>query len=69
MVEGPWSYRVLSIVLVSPMYAITLFVIGTLAGRHNFFAKMSFKILNRFLPNKVLDKMRCDAAINKILNK
>ena len=50
MRDGPWSYRVLSVVLVSPIYASFLVTFGTLAGRHIFFAAMARKIFGRFLP-------------------
>ena len=43
MRDGPWSYRVLSVVLVSPIYASFLVTFGTLAGRHIFFASMARK--------------------------
>jgi hypothetical protein len=48
------------------MYAITLFTLGTLAGRHAFFGKMSFKILGRFFPKKLLEKVVCEPARTKI---
>ena len=37
--EGPNSYRILSILLVFPVYATLLMFIGTAAGRHAFFLK------------------------------
>jgi hypothetical protein len=52
--EGPNSYRITSILLVSPIYACMLFVIGTVSGRHVFFAGMSQKILGRFFPKSLL---------------
>lgn len=64
--EGPNSYRVISIVCVSPVYAIILGVAGTLAGRHPFFSKMSYKILNRFIPKLLLEKMLCNPAKLKL---
>ena len=45
--EGPWSYRVGTVVLVSPIYALILLTVGTLAGRHRFFANLSGKIWRR----------------------
>ena len=39
--DGPWSYRIASILAVSPIYATMLVTFGTLAGRHRFFAAMS----------------------------
>ena len=59
LVEGPNSYRVLSIALISPAYACMLMVLGTLAGRHTFFAGMSRKLLGRFLPSSALNRVSC----------
>ena len=42
--EGPWSYRIGSFVLVSPVYTLILLTVGSLAGRHNFFAAMARKM-------------------------
>lgn len=62
LIEGPNSYRVVSLLCLSPIYAVMLGTIGTLAGRHPFFAKMSTKILGRFLPKKALEKITCEYA-------
>lgn len=51
MKDGPWSYRVLSLVCVSPVYACVLVTVGTAAGRHTFFANMANKIFGRFVPS------------------
>ena len=68
MMDGPWSYRILSVLILSPIYATILITLGTLSGRHNFFASMGYKILKRFLPSSMASKMRptvCkDAASN-----
>ena len=63
--EGPNSYRVLSIVLVSPIYACVLVTIGTLSGRHSYFANMARKIIGRFMPSSVLRKFTCPPAQQK----
>ena len=55
--EGPWSYRISSILAVSPIYASMLVTFGTIAGRHRFFAGMAHKIFGRFLPKFVLTKI------------
>ena len=60
MTEGPNSYRVLSVLLISPAYACMLMALGTLAGRHAFFASMSRKLLGRFFPASVLNKVSCE---------
>ena len=59
MKEGPWSYRIGSILLVSPAYACILLTLGTLAGRHAYFAGMAQKMLQRFVPRKVGSKIAC----------
>jgi len=69
LVEGPNSYRVLSIVLISPAYACLLMVVGTLAGRHTFFANMSRKILGRFFPTSALNKVTCTPGLQALLKK
>jgi hypothetical protein len=50
MMEGPNTYRVASILIVSPIYACTLVAVGTLVGRHRFFGSMSSRLLGRFNP-------------------
>lgn len=50
MYEGPNSYRVASILVVSPLYSCLLVTLGTLCGRHRFFGAMSSRILSRFNP-------------------
>jgi len=62
MREGPWSYRIGSLVLVSPIYATVLIFTGTVAGRHMYFAMMGRKILGRFLPRKLGQKIGCEPA-------
>ena len=36
-----------------------LMTVGTLAGRHRYFAQMSAKIFKRFLPGRVKPKLKC----------
>jgi hypothetical protein len=63
MVDGPWSYRIISLVAVSPIYAVFLLTFGTLSGRHTFFAMMATKIYGRFLPAAVTRRLACPPAI------
>jgi len=62
MKEGPWSYRIGSFIVVSPIYACILLGVGTLAGRHAFAAKMFHKIMGRFLPASVNETLTCAPA-------
>ena len=63
--EGPWSYRVLSVGLVSPIYAGLLVTFGTLAGRHAFFAPMGSRILRRFVPKAAIARARTALGFTK----
>lgn len=65
MMDGPNSYRIMSVLMVSPVYSCMLITIGTLSGRHTFFAKMATKIFGRFAPNKIMEKIMCEAAKKK----
>jgi hypothetical protein len=60
--DGPNSYRLMSLLCISPVFAVMLGVLGTVGGRHPFFAKMSFKLLGRFFPKTVLHKALCKPA-------
>lgn len=62
--ESPLQYILSTILITSPIYSIIVFSIGTLAGRHIFFANMATKVISRFLPNQVKQKIICPVAIN-----
>eukprot|EP00746_Dinoflagellata_sp_MGD_P070946 gnl/MRDRNA2_/MRDRNA2_28969_c0_seq1.p1 gnl/MRDRNA2_/MRDRNA2_28969_c0~~gnl/MRDRNA2_/MRDRNA2_28969_c0_seq1.p1 ORF type:complete len:170 (+),score=25.84 gnl/MRDRNA2_/MRDRNA2_28969_c0_seq1:79-588(+) len=65
MKDGPWSYRIGSLLMVSPVYACVLITVGTLSGRHTYFAKMGGKILGRFVPSSFKPKIQCSPAKKK----
>ena len=48
MIEGPWSYRAISFLTVTPIYCCVLMTLGTISGRHNFFASQTVRMLSRF---------------------
>ena len=55
--DGPWSYRISSLVVMSPIYSILLVLVGTVFGRHAYFRHFSVKMLSRFgIPPEMLDK-------------
>ena len=35
--DGPWSYRICSLVIMTPLYSILLVCVGTIFGRHAYF--------------------------------
>lgn len=54
--DGPWSYRICSIVVMTPIYATLLVVVGTVFGRHHYFRHFSVKMWSRFgIPPEMLD--------------
>ena len=56
MKEGPWAYRIASIVVMFPIYPILLLTFGTVAGRHVYFRHFAVKMLSRFgIPKGRLD--------------
>ena len=58
--EGPWSYRIASLFVVSPAYSVLLVTFGTLAGRHAYFGKFSSRILSRFgPPGRSIERALC----------
>ena len=65
MRDGPWSYRLTSLLAVSPIYATLLVSFGTIAGRNRFFAAMANKIFGRFIPKFVLN--RASAFFNSLV--
>ena len=55
--DGPWSYRICSLVIISPIYAALLVAVGTIFGRHAYFRHFSVKIFSRFgIPPELMDK-------------
>lgn len=55
--DGPWSYRICSLVIMSPIYSVLLVMVGTTFGRHAYFRHFSVKMLSRFgIPPEALDK-------------
>jgi len=56
MKEGPWAYRIGTIVVMFPVYPILLLTFGTVAGRHAYFRHFAVKMLSRFgIPKGRLD--------------
>ena len=56
MKDGPWSYRIASLVIMTPLYSILLVGVGTVFGRHFYFKHFSVKMLSRFgIPPEMMD--------------
>mmetsp|Transcript_9808 Transcript_9808/g.22095 ORF Transcript_9808/g.22095 Transcript_9808/m.22095 type:complete len:224 (-) Transcript_9808:284-955(-) len=57
MKDGPWSYRICSLVIMTPMYSALLVIVGTVFGRHAYFRHFSVKMFSRFgVPPELMDK-------------
>lgn len=55
--DGPWSFRICSLVVMTPIYATLLLVVGTAFGRHAYFRHFSVKMWTRFgIPPELIDK-------------
>lgn len=46
--DGPWSYRICSIVIMTPLYSAMLVFVGTVFGRHHYFRHFAVKMFSRF---------------------
>jgi len=63
--DGPWSYRICSLVIMTPLYASLLVVVGTIFGRHAYFRHFSVKMFSRFgIPPELVDKNFHETAKN-----
>jgi len=55
--DGPWSYRISSLVIMTPIYSMLLVAVGTIFGRHAYFRHFAVKMISRFgIPPESLDK-------------
>lgn len=55
--DGPWSFRICSLVVMTPIYATLLLLVGTVFGRHAYFRHFSVKMWSRFgIPPEMIDK-------------
>ena len=66
MRDGPWSYRILTLLLVPPAYSVMLVTIGTALGRHAYFKRVALRMWGRLLPRAWLggrgDKVAAHSA-------
>lgn len=54
--EGPNTYRIGSIVIMTPLYSMLLVCVGTLFGRHAYFRHFAVKMFQRFgIPPEMMD--------------
>lgn len=65
MKEGPWSYRICSLIIMTPLYSAMLVCVGTVFGRHHYFRHFAVKMASRFgIPPELMDKSFHETAKN-----
>ena len=52
--SGPWPYRVVYVLLITPVYSVLLIGIGTLFGKHTYFRHRVVRIWSHILPLRYL---------------
>ncbi|KAI9297351.1 hypothetical protein K502DRAFT_323337 [Neoconidiobolus thromboides FSU 785] len=55
--EGPWSYRISSVLLGLPTYSLLLFTFSNLFGKNVYFYPILKRMWSRFLPKKWSNKL------------
>jgi len=48
--SGPWSYRIVYLLLIPPFYSVALVVVGTFFGKHAYFRRRVVRMWGRLLP-------------------
>jgi hypothetical protein len=51
--SGPWSYRIAYLLLITPLYSVTLVAVGTLLGKQSYFKKRVLRMWGRLLPRRM----------------
>ncbi len=50
LISGPWSYRLVYLALIPPVYSATLLAVGTLVGKRAFFQRRVVRLWGWALP-------------------
>ena len=50
LLSGPWSYRLIYLALIPPVYSATLLAVGTLMGKRAFFQRRVVRLWGWALP-------------------
>ena len=53
LISGPWSYRIVYILLIPPFYSLTLVTVGTVLGKGEYFRARVVQMWLRFLPARL----------------
>lgn len=53
LISGPWSYRIVYLVLIPPFYSLTLATVGTIFGKGKYFRARVVQMWLRLLPTRL----------------
>lgn len=59
-IDGPWTYRISYLCVTIPLYSLILLIVGTIFRRQAYFKKIVFRMYGRFIPDKLIKRIRGD---------
>ncbi len=60
--SGPWSYRLAYLLLILPVYSVTLVAVGTLLGKHSYFKQRVLHMWGCLLPWRIRGRIMAVAG-------
>jgi hypothetical protein len=57
MLGGPWDYRIVSFLAITPIYSAILLSVASLAGRRTYFTTVVMRMWGRLLPKSVVNRL------------
>ena len=60
--SGPWSYRLAYLLLILPVYSVTLVAVGTLLGKHAYFKRRVLRMWGCLLPGRICGRIMAVAG-------
>jgi len=64
--SGPWSYRFAHLMLILPLYSVTLVAVGTLLGKHAYFKQRVLRMWGCLLPRQIRGRIMAVAGRRRI---
>ena len=56
--SGPWSYRIIYLLLIPASYSVMLVAVGTLFGKHSYFKQRVLRMWGRLMPRRMYVLLR-----------
>ena len=60
--SGPWSYRLFYLLLIMPVYSVTLVAVGTLLGKHAYFKQRVLRMWGFLMPRQIRGRIMAVAG-------